>query len=141
MKRMKNRTAVNSLTSATVIGTAISLGVTLAVAGICAVCINNEYIGIERKLIMSVIAQFFSSFAGSLFAAVLAKERKNIASVLTGAVYYFMLLIIAMLFFDGVGVGALVGIASNGIGVACAIFVNYQINKSAVATKKRGRYR
>lgn len=141
MKRAKNGSAKNSLVATAAAGVALSLSVSLILAIVAAIFINNEYCGIESNRLAAVISQFVSAFLGGCLAAGVTDERKNVASMLTGAAFYIVLTVAAMLFFDGLGSGLLSGLISVAAGVICAILLVNRKKMVSKAAKRRGRSR
>ncbi len=107
----KSRTIMPSLPSGLAIGGIASLFVTLAAAGIMAKLTENG--GISESGIgygvMGIL--FIASLVGSSAANMKARQQKLLVCLLSGAVYYVILLSMTALFFGGkykgVGVTAL----------------------------------
>lgn len=102
-------------------GIGIGLAVTFAVALIGTICINNEYLDIERRNMVSNISRGLGSFSGCIYVLFTSAKRKYLTAILTGVAYIVTLLLVGMLIMGGVNGGILYGIVSCLIGEICAI--------------------
>lgn len=104
-------------------GVATAIAITLILAAIISWLISVEKLGEQFIGYGSLITLLVSSSAGSAVAIHAVKQKLAITSVLTGLIYYIILLSVTALFFEGqyqaMGVTLLV-IAAGSIGVYLA---------------------
>lgn len=93
--------------SAIGMGLAISLGVTIATAGVVAFLIAGEKISENAAGYGAAVALLLGAVLGALAAAWRCGERRMVMCLISGGVYFLSLLCCTALFFDGMyqGVG------------------------------------
>ena len=100
--------------------------------------IKNESILQSSGYSIIVIGQVISVFASCLTASKLTEEKKTLACITTGGIYYLMLLAIAILFYDGMGSQFLWGTIATTVGIIGSIFI---ANKVKTPQRRKRRIR
>ncbi len=120
-------------------GAGISLLITLIGAVIGAILLSGETIGTEQVGLISTIITVISAGIGSLIASGRFGKMKMQVCLITGAVYYLLLLVLTILLFgglfSGMGRGAL-AVFGGSAGVAFLSLMNKKKPKFKV--KKNG---
>ena len=118
-QKMTGRAA--SLPGGLAIAGAVSMVATLVIVVTGAVLVSNEIIAFENIGYCSIAALLLGSFLGTITAVHRIKRQKVLIGILSGGVYYLMLLSITALFFGGqykgMGVTLLVVIGGSLLGV------------------------
>lgn len=140
MPKVKSAKKEISAITCVAVGTIIAIIVTLLFAAIAGIFIKNEYFGIGVVSVFAVIAQGVSVFLGALTGSWLASTKKVLSSILVAGIYYFLLLCIAILLFDGITVNAIIGIGVCAAATFAAIILSMRGKKRTVPTRKRRRY-
>lgn len=116
-KERKYAQGTGSMGSALVVGTAVSLVVTLIGAVICAGLISAEVIQAGSTGYCAMAILLISAMAGATAAGRKGKQKRLYSGLLAGAVYFAMLLAMNALLFDGqyggVGVTALIVLSGS----------------------------
>ena len=127
-KNQHNRSCVGAV----VIGTVLAFLATLLSALIIAICINGEYIGIDRIKVSSHIVHVVGTFLGCLVAAILCPGKRFATTFMTAGGYLCFLIISACLFCDRVGEGAAAGVCSIVLSVLSVLFLVQHKKKTRI---------
>ena len=113
-----------SVPSGLAVSAAISMLITLIIVAIGAYMISNGILPQEQIGYCSMTALLAGSMAGSIMAARKIKHQKLVTGLLSGAIYYLILLAITALFFggqyQGMGVTLLLVMGGSAIGAILA---------------------
>ena len=118
-------------------GLGISVVVTFLGVSLCALFVINGYFKPQSMIHMSIIIQFISSFVGSVISGKIAKDNKLVASVFVATSYFFTLIAVAMLLFDGVFGALIPGLFACLIGCGAAILLCNKAKTHPKRTRRR----
>lgn len=141
MPKLNNKTAISSSLISGGIGTASSIVIALLLTVIGAIFIENEYLNIGSVNILALTIQFVSSLVGTLIAGKLSRTNYFLSCGAVCGCYFLLMLITAMLFFDGVGGSVLLSALAILIGGGTAILLCTKGNNRIKRRKKRVRSR
>ena len=110
----------------------ILLSVIFVVIG--AILIKNESISPQSGYYIIIIGQAISVFIVCLLSGRMAGEKSGLSSLITGGIYYLILLAIAILFFDGVSNRLLAGTIATTLGTLGGL---YFVVRGKVLNKKK----
>ena len=112
------------------IGETVGMLITLLIVVVGAVLVSNEVIDFENIGYCSMIALVLGSVTGAVTAVKKIKRRKFLMGVLSGVVYYLMLLMVTALFFGG---------QYRGMGVTLLLVLGGSIAGAIMANREKGR--
>lgn len=141
MKTIVKKHRPRGVGESVLIGLGISVVCSVLIMMFLAYCIENEYMNITKISIMSFVILLISSFMGAFGAGVVAKEKKIIACAGAVGAYYVVLMTIAVVVFDGVRGGALLGFLACTIGFGGASLLSLKEKSRSKIRKVRGRSR
>lgn len=120
------------------LGTAISMGVSLLGAGLAGYLLNRQTMGEGSIPAAALVITALASALGSWLAAARAKRMRVQVCLLTGLVYFLILLSMTALFFDGryqgLAVGA--GVILAGSAMPCLAMLKGKKNQKWKAPKR-----
>lgn len=125
MKRKGSANEMHSTLYSIVIGLTVAVIVSVLGAALGAALLAKQTVGMPSTWIVADIIQFLSSMLGVLIACKLAEGKYIIISGITAAVYVFLLVSTAILFFDAQmsNWGTSLLAIAIGSGSACAICI------------------
>ena len=119
------------------IAASVGMVATFLVSVIGAICINREYMHIDRGNMVStiswVIGAFFAGFLGCRW----EKEKCVLGGILAAGTYFSLLLVVGFLVMGGISRGFWRGIMSCTIGAVCGIL----LSKSTFRKGKKRKWR
>ena len=117
---MKRKTTGSKIPMAIAIGVIACLAISFGCTALVASLILNGAMG--ESLINAAVTgvYFLSAFAGSILAAVIAKEKRLLVCLLSGAIYLACVVSVNAMFFEGIYSGVLWGIVASLAGAFCA---------------------
>ncbi len=140
MQNTRSRADGSLLVSCVVgVGTAVLLSLVTGVG--IALLVSAEKLNIGSIPFATILIQFLSAMIGSLLAGRIMTGNRQLACVLTAGVYFLLLLGCALLFWDGITSGILVGTIACGLGCLMAVILCRKRNTRNTRTRKRWNYR
>lgn len=138
---MKRKTYIGnySLMGSVATGAALGLLITLLLVGVAAIFINNEYLRIESNRLIGSLIQFLSAASGGVWGVITAGKKKSLACLGAVSGYYMMLLLTALLLFDGIGGMVITGLACVTAGGVCSILLTNSRQNEGNKRKRRRR--
>lgn len=116
------------------IGVLVSLIVMVLLLIVSTICINNEYMDMEKFGSVSLIMQVITCLSGGVAAGSIRKDIRKKACVVVGCAFFCLQLLTALVLFEGVASGFWWLALGTAIAVIIGVFL-------VVATDKRGRGR
>ncbi len=110
--------------------------IAMLLAALCTIFIENEYLNIDSVNILAIVVQLIATTVGVLIAGKIGKTNAFVQCIMTCGCYIALLLITAILFFDGVGELVLPNLLAVLAGGGIAIFLSTR-RKIVVKRKKR----
>ena len=121
------------------LGLLASLIITLSGAGIGAWLIADEIIGEESAAVTAAITQLLSAAMGAVIARLCVGKLRLQVCMLSGSVYYLMLMGITALFFEGSYQGLL--LTALMVLIGCSIAAFFPGKKSQSSHRRKRAYR
>ena len=137
MANLKMRGKAGSLPSGLAMGAAVSIGITIFICGIGAMLVSAERIPQEQMGYCSVAALILGAMLGALTAWRKIQRQKMMICLLSGGVYFLLLVATSITFFDGRLQGMGVTLATIMTGSVIAVFMT----NSGLKQKKGMRHR
>lgn len=136
MANAKNSVKTNTILS---LGIGIITGILTVLVSLIigTIFINNEYIKLNNAAIIVAVIQFISVFCASFAAGKSAADQKIICSIASGCTAWFILIAIAIMFFDGVGNDMIPGLIVVAAGNIIGILASKQKKNHSVRKRKR----
>lgn len=138
---MKNRTVQirRILIAALVGGTAALIFGVLLTCGVSWL-IGEGVLKLNYSSVSGFLFHLISSVIGCLLGGRLAKEKKLLTCILSEGWFYFLLLAITILLFDGVFSGVIASVGGGALGCLLSVWLFSKQNKPASITKKIKKY-
>ena len=138
---MAGKRKLDGLAWSILFGVLASSVITIVLSMLIALFISSEYFDINIRYIASMIIQLIAALIGAYTTGKISNDRKQIASVCTVAIYCFILLSAAILFFDGIASHFWAVLLSGGVGCISAILLNNSRKRPGYRKKKVRHYR
>lgn len=138
MPKSNNKSNTSQLLRVGAIGVALAIVTTIILSVIGAIFIQNEYLEMSAINIVAFAIQFTAAFAGALVAGKFKKSNALMSCGLAGGVYFLLLIVIGVLFCDGVGSDILLSLLTVFLGTGAA-FLLCTRGKNRTFKKKRRR--
>lgn len=117
------------------IGCSISLGVTLIGAGVLAKLVDSETLAQEHMGYGIMVVLMIASWIGSLTSKGMIKRQKVLIGLLSGLLYFGVLLAITALFFGG----QYNGVGETGLLILCGSVLGILAGSHEKSIKRRGK--
>lgn len=118
-----------------------SIVIEIILVALAAVFIQNEYLNIGSSDIPVLLVQLIAAVVGVAISGKVNKTSPLMQCLLTGTCCIVLQFLIAMLFFDGVGVRILMNLIAAFVGCGIAIILCLKPNKVGNRRKRRTRFR
>ena len=97
--------------------------------------VKNESIAPQSGYYIIILGQAISVFLSCIFAGKTAGEKSGLSAMVSGGIYYLLLIAVSIMFFDGVGDRFLLGTITIVVGAGAGIYL--VIKGSVPKTKKK----
>ena len=105
------------------------------------ILISNESVPLQAGNYIIPAGQAISSFIGSLAAGKIAGEKNTLSAIAAGGLYFLVILLIGILFLDGVGGGFLPGTIAIILGLGGSVLLLNRRTKSKHTNRRKRRFR
>lgn len=135
---MKHQSKHNkSIFIASGIGIGLSIAVSAGLLFVLTALVNSSKMRIDLAVIGTIVAQGLSVLVGTIIAGKVADSQKSIACGICAGGYILFLIVLSMLFMNGVGGDIFIGLAVTGVGCIGGIILNSGKSPRHKSTKKR----
>lgn len=122
------------------IGALSAMLITLLLVAIGGIFIQNEYLGFNKATLISMGIQGVSVLAGAIITSMQLKNNRLLSCILVSAIYFSVLICIALLFFEGLKTNAVVSVFICFIAAILAAFISQKGQRSVRVRNKRKRH-
>ena len=119
------------------IGIGLSIAVSAGLLFVLTALVNASKMRIDLAVVGTIVAQGLSVLVGTIIAGRVADSQKAIACGICAGGYIIFLIVLSMLFMNGVGGDIFVGLVVAGIGCIGGIILNKGKSQRNRSTKKR----